>query len=115
MRYLLHRDSASQMAGAAALCAAQEGRFGEMHEYLLTDTTWMRFLNWKHVAEETRVRDLRAWNRCLSSEKTREGLAGDRAWGEKLRISVTPTLVTADGRLRVGTTSIREWMAESTR
>lgn len=109
---LLHRDSASQLAGAAAVCAAQEGSFGQMHAYLLTDTTWMVSLDLSQIAEAAGVQDLRAWDRCVRSEKTRETLIGDRNWAERLKIGGTPALVTPDGSVRLGAPSINEWMAQ---
>lgn len=115
VRYLLHRDSASQLAGAAGACAARQGRFDQMHAYLFADTTWMRSSEWRRVAEAAGVQDTSAWERCVRSRETREALAADREWAEQLRIMGTPTLVTPDGVVRFGTSSIKAWMARSPR
>ncbi len=103
IRYLVsRRDSTFRLAAAAAICAARDGRFDILHEYLLTDTTWMRTLDWKNVGQEAGIGDLQDWENCMASQQTKTVLSNDSAWAERLNITGTPTLITRDGKLHPG-------------
>jgi len=110
VRYLVRRGSPSHFAAAAALCAARDDRFQEMHAFLLSDTTWVASSDWRRAAEATGVRDVERWEECIVSGEIEEILTADSKWAEDLNIDNTPTLVTKDGKAYQGGAAIAAWM-----
>jgi len=112
MRYLVREGTPSHLAAAAAICAAQDGRFREMHSYLMTDKTWLENVDGGVVAAAVGLREKTGWEECLTSPTVEDILIDDTRWAEALNIDQTPTLLTESGEVLTGTAAIAAWVIE---
>lgn len=65
-----------------------------MHEYLMTDRTWLRGpVNWDSVASLHGTGEQVTISACLHSPSTDARLSEDLALAGELRITATPTFV----------------------
>lgn len=85
---------AAEGAALAAICAARQGRFTEVHRILMTTRAWMRDRDWARVAREAGIPSPAALITCVASREAAETLAADVAIARSLRINATPTFVT---------------------
>ncbi|MBI3317366.1 MAG: DsbA family protein [Candidatus Omnitrophica bacterium] len=96
-----HRWAA--MAHQAAECAHEQGKFWEYHDVLYQNqSSWSKLMN----PAETFLRDagemglqLDDFVQCLSSEKVKRRILEEKAVGQKLQVSSTPTLFINGERL----------------
>lgn len=104
VRYLSTQpDSVYRVAAAAAVCAANEGAFQEIHVFLMTDTSWIRGPDWESIGRRVGIDQVVEWEACMRSTKTRALLARDSVYAEMLDLPGTPSFVTRDGDLFAGT------------
>jgi len=77
-------------AAEAAQCAAEQGKFWEMHSRLfdLQDTRY--FTDWLHHGEMLAL-DLTKFTQCLDSETTASKIRNELANGNSAGVKVTPT------------------------
>jgi protein-disulfide isomerase len=102
----------SRQSALAALCAAQQGQFGQMHNHLLTNTEWTAAVDWEQVGREAGLRDVPNWLACLSSEKAEASLAVDSTWAARLSLRGTPALITKRDGVHLGivpVSTLEEW------
>lgn len=98
-----------QARGAAlvALCAGESGRFREMHEHLMTSSTWQKDSNWTREMRAVGVSDMALYDACLRSVEMTARLDTQVRLGKALLVQGTPTFV-ARGAVHQGTISFRE-------
>jgi len=99
--------SMAEGAALSALCAEEAGRFREMHERLMSTSSWRTDSNWTREAQLAGVKDLAAFDACRRSEHVRKRLARHREFADSLHAPGTPMFVTPDA-YRVGMVSARE-------
>lgn len=92
----------AQAASEAAECAAQQGRFWDMHESLFANPTALEVADLVSRAARLGL-DAGAFTRCLETGETAERVADDLAAGRRLAVTATPVffvgLVQADGSI----------------
>lgn len=114
IRYRMHpNDELGRSAAIAAICAAEQGSFETLHSYLLTDTLWLSSQDWRQVAVAAGVEDVGMWELCRQSSRPAAVLAADSVWSERLRVTATPTFVTANGTVHIGVLPVsvlRSWL-----
>jgi len=89
----------AQPAAAAAICAAEQGRFEAMHRRLFETDDWQRDSNWAREAAAAAVPDTIRFSNCLRAPTTQRRIRADVAMGESLRVAGTPTFLTRDRRI----------------
>jgi protein-disulfide isomerase len=90
----------AQKAAEASLCAAEQGRFWEMHDLLFGDQKNLTVDALKARAAKLNL-DTAAFNSCLDSGKQAAAIERDIADGAKAGVSGTPTMF-INGRMMVG-------------
>ncbi len=88
----------ARAAGIAAQCAADQGVFEGMHDYLFDHQSTLGTLKWNAVAAEVGVPDSMRFRICLDAPATRAKLSADSAAAAQLEVTGTP-LVILDGYL----------------
>lgn len=78
-------------AALAAVCADEQGRFGEIHRALMTTDAWERDTNWIAVAQRGGVRDLQTFGNCMNSSRAKLRIEADRSLAMRLGVGGTPT------------------------
>jgi protein-disulfide isomerase len=101
------RHRAASGAARAAVCSEAQGRFAQVHRWLMSDSAWMRDTNWVAVATAAGVPNLAEFDRCLGSERTITRLVRDDSVARRLGVRATPTFVSRSSRL-VGLISIKD-------
>jgi predicted DsbA family dithiol-disulfide isomerase len=97
----MHRDAPK--AAEAARCAAEQGKFWEMHDALFANQKELGVADLKRHA--TRIgADAPAFDACLDSGKTADAWRADLKDGEAYGVSGTPTFF-VNGRVLSGTPS----------
>ena len=90
----------AQKAGEAAECAAEQGRFWEMHEAIFADAKSLGIDNLTRHAEQLKL-DVAKFTKCIDSGETAVAVERDLAEGKRLAVNATPAffigLVQADG------------------
>lgn len=89
-------------ARAAALfsvCAAQQRRFREAHERLVSTTEWQTDGDWGREAHEASIADTTRLLRCMRDSSSAAVLAAHRTMALKLSVRLTPTFLGAGGRI----------------
>jgi len=84
-------------AARAAICAQVQGRFREMHHYLMTTTAWQTSADWTAAAKSAQVPSIPDFTACLGSKETTARLDEDKELARRLKISGTPSLVSRAG------------------
>jgi len=106
------RSRLSRRSAVAAICAAEQGQFGQMHDHLLTNTEWMVAEGWEQVGREAGIRDIPNWLNCLLSDRTDATLAVDSTWAAQLSLRGTPSLITERAGVHLGIvpiSTLEEW------
>lgn len=85
-------------AAIAAQCAADQGRFEQLHDYLFDHQTELDGMKWTDAAAAVGVPDTSRFRGCLSAPETLAKLSADSAAAKRLAIDGTP-LVLIDGLL----------------
>jgi protein-disulfide isomerase len=80
-------------AAVASECAADQGRFGEMHDVLFAGRDSIGKLPWRDFARRAAVADLAVFEECLLAGRVRTRIRRDSAAGAKLEIRGTPTSI----------------------
>jgi len=89
--------AASVVAGNAAECANEQGKFWEFHDYLYnnqpseSDTSMYTVDNLTKIAGQLSI-DTNKFNSCLSANKYDKNVSGDLADGQKAGVTGTPTV-----------------------
>jgi len=84
----LHPSARS--AALAAVCADAQGRFGEMHDFLMRTEHWRSNPEWPAIAEEVGLRDVPGFVMCLGSDAAKGRLEADLELARLLGVSATP-------------------------
>lgn len=92
----------AEVAARAAVCAEEQGRFAEMHEYLLEDDEWISSGDLRVVAEAASVTDLDVFVACLEGNESANRVAADAAIARELGITSTPSFVVESHGIVVG-------------
>jgi len=87
------------MAAVAAECAAQQGRFEEMHRVLFQRQSEFAREPWVAFASTAGVSDVDRFSGCLASQATKDIVANDAALAREMGISATPTLLLRGTRI----------------
>ena len=94
----------AQKAGEAAECAAQQGRFWEMHEALFENPQALDITSLAKHAERLGL-DQAKFGKCLESGETAATIQRDLAEGKRLAVNATPAffigLVRDDGTIEL--------------
>jgi len=94
----------AQKAGEAAECAAEQGRFWDMHEAIFADAKALGIDNLTRHAEQLKL-DVAKFTKCIDSGKTAAAVERDLAEGKRLAVNATPAffigLVQPDGGITV--------------
>lgn len=94
LHFPLPSHSRSRTAALAAICAEHQGHFSGMHDYLMTETTWIDGLAWDEVAVAAGVPSVPGFLECLSSSEASQRLTADMELVRRLGVNSTPTYVT---------------------
>lgn len=90
----------SAEAARAAICAEAERTFPRMHDYLMTNESWMAGeVDWEPIAVAAGVPVGTSFARCLDSAATAGRLARDSALAVRWRVTATPTFVSEHARI----------------
>lgn len=103
----IHR--AAEGAARAAICAEEQGRFRQMHEWLMTTRGWQSDTNWIRAAREAGVANDTVFMRCLRDEATGSRITIARELAAIIRVRGTPTLASRS-RVYQGLPPARELM-----
>ncbi|HTS01229.1 MAG TPA: thioredoxin domain-containing protein [Thermoanaerobaculia bacterium] len=87
-------------ASEAALCAGEQGKYGEMHDKLFANQEELEVGNLKAHARALGL-DGPAFDRCLDSGRYAPAVSASRALGESLGLNSTPTFF-VNGRTLTG-------------
>lgn len=98
-------------AAAAAICAEAQGRFEELHRYLMTTEEWRSSSAWTRIATEVGMRDTQSFQDCLNSRETHSRITRGIEIARALGVRATPTFVNSDGRVHVGSITTRQLVA----
>ena len=99
-------------AAAAALCAADQGQFSEVHNILLTDDAWTDLANWDGLATNAGVADIDGFRKCMNDRATDARIDADISIGKALGVRGTPTFVSRNG-VFAGTVGLDKAMASA--
>ena len=80
----------AQKAGEASECAADQGKFWEMHDILFERQDQLTVTDLKGYALELGL-DIGVFGQCLDSEKHALKVSSDFAYGASIGVSSTPT------------------------
>ncbi|MCR4335766.1 MAG: DsbA family protein [archaeon] len=80
----------AQKAGEAAECAADQGKFWEMHDILFTNQTNLKIADLKSYAQQLNLNQI-DFDSCLDSSKNAPKVASDFSYGVSIGINSTPT------------------------
>lgn len=89
-------------AAVASECAGAQGRFAEMHDSLFRRQNLLRTLRWRTIASDAGVKDLDAFDRCMSDSTAMLAIRRDVTVAKELHATGTP-LVLIDGIRVTGT------------
>jgi protein-disulfide isomerase len=101
-------NPASEVAAQAAWCAGEQGKFWEFHHMLYRrQAEWNRFAapleRLREFAKDLNL-DTAALKSCVESGRMQDRVQADKAYGQQLQVSSTPTMFINDYRI-VGTQS----------
>lgn len=85
-------NAASQTAATAAYCAAEQGRFTEVHAELLRHRDLQVAVGWPTLAKLASITDSLRFRTCLDSSATASDLAADSAAADRFGIRATPAI-----------------------
>jgi protein-disulfide isomerase len=88
--YPLPMHEAAPLAHQAAVAAGEQGRFWEMHDLLFADQARLDRDSLIRHAEQLKL-DVPRFKRDLESDRLRQLVESDKADGNQLRVSATPT------------------------
>lgn len=91
--YPLPRHRRAEEAALAAECAAEQSRFGELHDTLFAWQGLLDTLDLATAAAGAGVADLPAFSQCLTSRRNASRVRADVEAGWRLRIRGTPTVL----------------------
>jgi protein-disulfide isomerase len=91
----IHRHARG--AARASICAEQQGRFEEMHDFLFSSSDWKVSPSWVEYANAVGVPDTQAFRTCLDAPTTTARLQRDMSLADSFGISATPTFVSPLG------------------
>lgn len=80
-------------AAKAAECAADQGRFNEMHQLLFAHQDSLGLKPWASFAASALVDDTVRFNHCLDADPPKARVDAQRALGDSLGITGTPTFI----------------------
>jgi len=80
----------AQKAAEAAECAADQGKFWEMHDKLFANQSTLSVDNFKAWAKELGLKES-TFNSCLDGGKKSDKIAADQQYGDSIGVSGTPT------------------------
>lgn len=80
-------------AARASECAAEQGRFWEMHDALYRQQEAIGQLRWGRFAELAGVADSVAFERCVDRAEAHPAIRNDTIAGGRLGVTATPTLL----------------------
>lgn len=84
-------------AARSVICAEQQGKFLQLHNWFFETDRWKDDTNWVREAVAVGVTDLERFSTCLHSATTTVKLERDHALAEELDITGTPTVVYQSG------------------
>lgn len=99
-------------AAESAICAEEQGRFQEMHHFLMTESEWRSSRDWAAVAKAVGIADLARFEACLKGPATQARLKRDKDVALALGIAATPTFFRRYKSL-VGTDGVSEFIAKA--
>jgi protein-disulfide isomerase len=101
----------------ASECAAEQGRFEQFHDAVFERQDSVGVISWRDLAAASGVRDLAAFDRCLSRGGELPALSRDTAAGNRLGVRGTPTLLINGKRLygAPSTAALEEHVAREVR
>jgi protein-disulfide isomerase len=88
------------VAAQASECAAIQGRFEQYHDVLFAQQDSLGKLPWSRFAIAAGVPDLAAFERCVRHQPPSPALSRDRAAGDQLDVTGTPTLLINGRKVR---------------
>lgn len=89
---------AAREGAVAAICADKIGEFQPMHRYL-TSGAWQSSRDYSEIALAASLTDVEGFEHCLASGFPDSVLAHDKALGDLLRVTGTPTILTRRQRV----------------
>ena len=102
----IHREA--ERGAVAVECAADQGRFPEMHAALLNNQEAVGMANWEQLAKIAQV-ELGSFRDCLQDSVSLDKVRSDLRLGEALGVSGTPTfLLNGEWLLGVTAPELRE-------
>lgn len=97
LHYPLPNHTAARGGALASMCAADQGRFLEMHYHLLKTEMWMADTNWVREAAFVGVTDTAAFLGCITNPATMARLDSSISLAQGLGITGTPAFVSSQG------------------
>lgn len=97
-------------AAEGAICAAEQGRFEQIHRALFSAVIQGDSIRWRPIITAAGVPDTAGFRTCLQLEDTQKQVEKERQSGIDLRLGGTPGVLIAD-RLQVGGMSAEELLA----
>ncbi len=95
----IHKNALA--SAIAAECAADQGRFEEMHHLLFSVQDSLGAIPWSALANRAKVADLATFETCLASDRPKATVERDGAMARALQLAGTPSLL-LDGRAVTG-------------
>lgn len=99
LNYPLGIHEHANAAARAAECAAEEGRFVEMHHELMSNSAWLADTNWRREAVSAGVRDTDRFLRCLTDSAIAARVDSAVHLGGDVGVQATPTFIGNDTRI----------------
>lgn len=96
-------NATSEVATQAAWCAGEQGKFWEFHHMLYRrQGVWYRLTapleRLLEFAADLKL-EITALQSCVESKRMQERIAADKAYGQQLQVSSTPTLFVNEQRV----------------
>jgi protein-disulfide isomerase len=83
----------ARTAARAALCAAEQGKFHELHDAMFAHQDEIGVLSWGAWAARVAIPDTAALVRCMTRPDVETRVADDVTAGNRLELTGTPTLL----------------------
>lgn len=83
----------ARLAASAADCAANLGRFEQMHDALFRNQRSIGLMGWGELARDAGIPDTVAFNACVRSDSGSSGVEADLELARALSVRGTPTLI----------------------
>jgi protein-disulfide isomerase len=97
----------ARTAANVAACAAEQGKFEEVHQLLFELQDSLGILSWEDIGQRVGVPSMAQFNNCVTNEPHGPAIDADLATGRRLALQGTPAIA-MNGYIHVGALPLAE-------